>query len=276
MPVSNTDREPEASAGAAGVKYIIYVIFCFEIYGETAMTDTAITSNTSDLEPELFASPKIVHWTAAGTDHDLWLELGARAVEALKEEDASIREKLREGAAGAQYAGTPAGLTYWLFETTLVYLIFKAWAPRRYVEWDWVGSTNRATGLRNPIDLVVEVAANGREFGIEAKWWSTRRVGLAMDLDANKLLEWMGEKRANRSGFLLGFWWTKAEHLAGDQADARAWRQHRSRPLVYRASFLTLGPGKEQRRFFLDFMALPEPSDIDVTATTRHGRSDAQ
>ena len=120
------------------------------------------------------------------------------------------------------YSQCAAGLTYWVYETTLVYLIFKAWAPHKYVVWDWEGPPNAISGRKNPVDLILTVEP-GQEFGIEAKWWNTQRAELAMDTDANKLLNWI-ERAPQRRGFLMAFWWTDFGSLATDQDDARAWR----------------------------------------------------
>jgi hypothetical protein len=208
----------------------------------------------ADLDGDRFADSNIIDWVG-DSEPDLWLQLGRLAASTLYREDAELHASLSLSASRASYSQCAAGLSYWVYETTLVYLIFKAWAPHKHVVWDWDGPQNATSGRKNPIDLILEVEP-GRQIGIEAKWWNstTKRVELGLDADASKLLSWVATKPAQRTGFLLAFWWTDSERLEKDQSDAASWRQRNQRELVYRASFATHGPPGQLRRFFFDVM----------------------
>ncbi|HTA88523.1 MAG TPA: hypothetical protein VK745_03070 [Polyangiaceae bacterium] len=223
-----------------------------------------IQPTSAELNEESFDAEGRVEWVQEGADHELWVQLGGLAADALSKEDVALREALRNSIAASQYKECAAGLTYWLFETTLVFVVFKAWAPHRYVEWDCTGPTNRVTRQKNPIDLVVK-EQSGRELGIEAKWWNSQRVELSLDTDANKLLNWIDEgAEGKRAAFLLAFWWTTEASLLHNQKEALEWCKRKGRQLVYRSSFPTRGPQDERRRFFLDVMAVPAMSDRSV------------
>ncbi|MFH0901720.1 MAG: hypothetical protein V2A73_13915 [Pseudomonadota bacterium] len=90
------------------------------------------------------------------------------------------------------------GLIYSVFETTLVYEIFKALLPMAAVEWEWPypGSTDKA-------DLVVFDGERANVV-IEAKWWMSnqKKVFSLLEVDIEKMLSWKGLD----GRYLLTFW----------------------------------------------------------------------
>jgi hypothetical protein len=97
---------------------------------------------------------------------------------------------------------TNEGLVYWLFETTLVYSIFKAWIPLAHTVWE-----DRYPGRsRRKIDLMVRpvVGDFGTTWGFEAKWCQPANDDSTFWLwdDAAKLVI----ARDLRERFVLAFW----------------------------------------------------------------------
>lgn len=183
-------------------------------------------------------------------------ELGSAAAVALAIEDRHLNVALTSTKGDAYRAsGVAAGLTYWLYETTLVYLVFKSWAPRWHVKWDFVRASEQHRGPGGPIDLVVTSNVGAGEIAFEAKWWTTR-TGKALWDDAEKLGKWVraaadGEHRAR---YLLAFWWSDADTLTDHLRDATSWSEGKAE-LVYRASFATAPPlDKPSRRMFVDIV----------------------
>lgn len=83
-----------------------------------------------------------VHWpNRAGTDR-LVVQLGRAAVLALRAEDVSLHAAM---SATEEFKKEARGLTYWLYETTLCYIVFKAWAQRWHVKWDWEPAGRKRT-----------------------------------------------------------------------------------------------------------------------------------
>jgi hypothetical protein len=184
---------------------------------------------------------------------------------ALYAEDRALRAAMRADAR-TKYArerqwkgterGAAFGLTYWLYETTLVYLIFRAWARRWYVKWDWA----RIGNSRRRLDLVLEVGRRSRECGLEAKWWNTRQGGWSMTYDQEKLRDWRRGNKQRREAFLVAFWWVEDPENAPKKvrkkykdyvADRATQRSGKHLKITYRASFPTCGP-QGMRRFFMD------------------------
>lgn len=94
------------------------------------------------------------------------------------------------------------GLGYTVFESNLVYAIFKSWLPLAEVYWEfpYPGSSEKA-------DLVV--CEGGEPFIVlEAKWWmnSWKRTRDVLDSDVRKLLSW-SQPIAKR--VLLAFWYSR-------------------------------------------------------------------
>lgn len=94
------------------------------------------------------------------------LELAASALE---EEDRALERALTLGRDRSPegYQDISRGLAYWLFETTLVYAIFKALAPRIVARWEHPCAD--AGGKK--ADLVLFPSAS-EGWVFEAKWWN--------------------------------------------------------------------------------------------------------
>jgi hypothetical protein len=138
-----------------------------------------------------------------GSREHHWLQV---ATVALQREDRALNLALRQNQTEA-YAKVNQGLGYWLYETTLVYVIFKAWAPMLHVVWDWPASA----GQKRRADL--QILEDGKtSHAFEAKWCNTG-ANAALKSDAQKI-------RTTFSGtprrFLLAFWWNKVEKADAD------------------------------------------------------------
>ncbi len=119
------------------------------------------------------------------------------------------------------------GLSYWVYETTLVYVIWRAWIESgRVAAWDW---TLRELAGRERIphgdgglryDLVL-FRGDEPHAVFEAKWWNldTDAVRLALDEDAAKL---RGSRFfAGARKFLIVFWFeqkTQSDEMQRDVA----------------------------------------------------------
>jgi hypothetical protein len=189
-------------------------------------------------------------------DADLW-PLCRRAAAALRDEDAALGAAMRGGCEANYLAearhGTAPGLTYPVYETTLAYFIFRAWAANHHVRWDWdaVGGERD----RRKLDLVV-CDKTGPRYAFEAKWWNTVKAGAAMRHDVARLTEWRNERRSERRAFALAFWWTVAsgDEIRRYEDDAKRWIGGVDLALRYRARFATNGPALEARFFYMDVM----------------------
>jgi len=173
-------------------------------------------------------------------------KLGHDAAHALHGEDAVLRTVMNPKKFGTE----PRGLTYWLYETTLVYVIFKAWARSHDVKWDWEPVHQGARGAPQHLDLWVK--EDGCELGFEAKWWNTDAARPYLEHDASKLRRWMAALPAGRSrGSLMTFWWCDDE-LDRWKQEAIDWATKPRRELVYHAWFSTLDrTGSPSRTFVL-------------------------
>lgn len=141
------------------------------------------------------------------TDESLVL-LFRVALRALAEADASLAKAFSHGMIGASgfYGGVNQGLAYTVYETQIVYEIFKAWIPHVRVSWE--SGVYAESGRR--ADLAVFDDDLGREvrWAFEAKWWgrSTKKVLGALGADIEKLGKCdPGAKRR----FLITFWWVE-------------------------------------------------------------------
>jgi hypothetical protein len=108
---------------------------------------------------------------------------------------------LLEGAVSGK--GVSTGLAYWLFETTLVYIIFKAWLaaePRRLIQWERGYGKN----LRKKADLTVGEIGKVDEMRFECKWWNSNNKPTleAIKYDLGKF----ANLKKGR-GILVAFWW---------------------------------------------------------------------
>jgi hypothetical protein len=134
------------------------------------------------------------------------------ATEAHEKEDVVLRQAL--DAQSAAYSDVAHGLTYWLFETTLVYIIFRSWAPLANVAWEHaVGEkrvrpsafTDGRRGASEKCDLVLRGEGNVPRAAFEAKWWNSNApaAGAMLQADVRKLRRTC----AGTHKYLITFWW---------------------------------------------------------------------
>jgi hypothetical protein len=152
----------------------------------------------------------VQYWSAQDLNGKGRLDLRELLIDgacALKKEDRELR-RLLEKSPYARKLKVNKGLAYTLFETTLVYLIFKAWlAKGKHVQWEMGYNENR----RRKADLTV---GSGKvSIRIECKWWldNKRKTVDGITADIKKL---RGERNGRR--VLLTFWW-------GCEGDCRNW-----------------------------------------------------
>jgi len=117
------------------------------------------------------------------------------AMRALHKEDRALK-KAFESCPSKSMVVSNKGLGYWLFESTLVYMIFKAWLPHGEVAWEAAYKNSRKKA-----DLKVKV--RGETWVIEAKWWpnTQKKTMKSLHSDINKMQKLHRERR-----FLLTFW----------------------------------------------------------------------
>jgi len=133
------------------------------------------------------------------------------ALDALEKEDKALNAcfKLTD-------ATVAKGLTYWLFETTLVYVIFKAWLRHESVFWEHaIGDPTLRpkapvcgrSGAHEKCDLAIVDTAGTVVAAFEAKWWNddSSKTWRALVDDANKLRR--GFRQSTVEKYLLTFWW---------------------------------------------------------------------
>lgn len=189
-------------------------------------------------------------------------ELFRAAVDQLKAEDEALNSAMSEGrAATGGYVDVARGLTYWLFETTLVYLIFRAWVRIDHVAWEYaVGPsserpdayTERRRGASEKCDIVLLGNTNSPVAAFEAKWWNAELSGRALLSDVKKL------RRTCPiiDKFLLTFWWSTDTEK--DFKDAELFCSKNGLSLVYCASFDTLLVADKMGAFTFGVIKVPE------------------
>jgi hypothetical protein len=91
------------------------------------------------------------------------------------------------------------GLAYPVFETTVVYEVFKAWLPIASVHWE----VRYEGGSQKQADLVVEGKST---MVFEFKWWLSNQAKAlgCLQEDVNKLREWPGP---GVERILVALWW---------------------------------------------------------------------
>lgn len=189
-------------------------------------------------------------------------ELFRAAVDELQAEDEVLGSAMAKGrAATGGYVDVARGLTYWLFETTLVYFIFRAWVRHDHVAWEHVvgpssdrpdAYTERRRGASEKCDIVLLGDTNSPVAAFEAKWWNSNLSGKALLSDVKKL-------RRTCPGidkFLLTFWWST--DTEGDLNDAKRFCTRNGLSLVYCASFDTLLVADKAGAFTLGAIKVPE------------------
>ena len=133
------------------------------------------------------------------------LQLFNSAIYALKEEDACLSKAFAQvpHEFNEFYGECNRGLAYSVFETALVYLIFKAWVPLAPVSWEecYENTNNKKADL-----VVYDKKTNLVKYLFEAKWWmSNRKYELSsLKNDSYKMMEWEG----SHDRFLMTFWYS--------------------------------------------------------------------
>ncbi len=128
------------------------------------------------------------------------------AAKGLAQEDKQIAARVRDGRASPMptmqhaFGGVGPGLSYWLYETTLVYLTWRAWVDAGVsAALDWslaqleAGEPSTRKDRGKSYDLAVFCAE--RPFLFEAKSWSyysPTQIGSALTKDAQKLRDFAG------------------------------------------------------------------------------------
>jgi hypothetical protein len=150
------------------------------------------------------------------------------ALVALRREDSDLRGLFENSP--CSYADVSHGLAYWLFETTIVYVIFKSWILIADVVWEAGYPANVDMRPRPPeknpgnhatCDLrIVGSEENRPDLWFEAKWWwnMTRERLNELNNDVGRLRRQCAEREDNDRGFLISFWpsWTE-DHWATDK-----------------------------------------------------------
>lgn len=172
-------------------------------------------------------STKLLCDTGNLRDTDL-ADLFLSAAEALLKEDTRLETAFRRvsrgaeargagGAVDAAYGTVGHGLSYWLYETTLVYLVFRSWIEAGYaVAWDWTGVDLEARARSSVGDVrperkkrydLVQFGANRQIKRVfEAKWWNTNDMG-RLEGDVQKLSFQSERPTQGAERYLLVFWW---------------------------------------------------------------------
>lgn len=170
-------------------------------------------------EEELLSSPMGVWFPSAAPNEDL-SEACREALVALRREDLFLRTAFERRTDWR--ASLHKGLTYKVFETTLVYLMFRAWVDHgRRAEWEVPYPKPNQSQIA---DLVL--LPEGRSASptvIEAKWWLGNDAETLESLrgDVERLNQWSSSTRV-----LLTFWWSAVGSWAsagprGDRAKIR-------------------------------------------------------
>lgn len=133
---------------------------------------------------------------------------------ALKKEDNHLKKIFKESKFKQFYDNYNQGLSYWLFETTLVYIIFKAWISLETVEWEYSYPNNKL----KKCDLVVFTGESYlREKSrvkwiFESKWWLNKKTSKPISLikkDINKIKSWKNNINTPEGRYILTFWHSK-------------------------------------------------------------------
>lgn len=108
-------------------------------------------------------------WSSEDISPDL-LQLCNAAIFALREEDASLSKAFAKIPQNFKdfYSDSNQGLAYEVFETALVYIIFKSWIPLAPTAWE----DNYEDDSHKKADLVVyDKETQKAKYIFEAKWW---------------------------------------------------------------------------------------------------------
>lgn len=138
----------------------------------------------------------------------------------LRREDDEIGSLLRKSHPKASLEGFNAGVLYWLYETTLAYLIFKAWLQNAAAHWEhkYPQYMQGPRGSKLKADLVL----NRKEqpvWAFEAKWFPNTQSKMMkyLEHDVARLLRWAELEHR----FLLVFWSGAAPNFEDDWVSRR-------------------------------------------------------
>jgi hypothetical protein len=139
---------------------------------------------------------------------------------ALQREDDEIGTLLRKSHPKASLEGFNAGVLYWLYETTLAYLVLKAWLQSTPAHWEhqYPPYMQGTRGSKLKADLVVN-RAGSPVWAFEAKWFPNTQAKMMgyLEHDVARLLRWVELERR----FLLIFWSGAAPSFKEDWARRR-------------------------------------------------------
>ena len=156
------------------------------------------------------------------------------AVAALRKEDASLtKARARAGTwSRSRRKSYAQGLAYWVFESTLVYAVFKAWSKAgKDVEWEWPygrsgngdprGRDREGEHSAQKADLVL-FSQDTPTAVFEFKWWHDDRAKTRKAIwdDINKLRAWTGAPTApGPQTFLIAMWYSPKDDREKDRQD---------------------------------------------------------
>lgn len=193
-----------------------------------------------------------------------FFDLFEAATAALEVEDTLLREAIRTGQpTKGGYANVAHGLSYWLFETTLVYFVFRAWVMRSRVAWEHaVGpKATRANeyvegrrGASEKCDLMLLDEHDKPRAAFEAKWWNCSAGDKPLMNDANKLRR----NCADLDKYILAFWWSVSRDGSDhDIKTAAEFCERNGLCLVYVGTFDTQLANQTEGCFSLGVIAVP-------------------
>lgn len=164
---------------------------------------------------------------------------------ALADEDLLLRngiEAARQSAVSRNaFDRVGAGLSYWLYETTLVYIIWRSWMLQgEAAAWDWTAKDLSSAqspmhdAAREQLDLVL-LGERGPRFIFEVKWWNdpSTKTRSAIEADINKLRRFS----SSASTALLLFWLETKAQSDGYEAEVAQFAKMNSLTNIGRLSF---------------------------------------
>jgi hypothetical protein len=153
------------------------------------------------------------------------------------------------------------GLAFRLYETSIMYVIYKAWLPRVPVAWDY-----ERGAVRGAIDLVVldTVDHDRALWAFEAKWWNRESDEKWLVADFDKLAAYEASRR-----LVLALWFDcRANRDFNEDWTARTC-QLRKWNRVFSARFSCHVFGCDDGEFALDVIDCGVPPNIPQNATRK-------
>lgn len=138
------------------------------------------------------------------------------AAEALYDEDDALYAAFSASPSSAFGPARNHGLAYWLFETTLVYFVFKRWLLAGFgAEWEYPYLGDRQAKA----DLITVDTQNAPDRLFEVKWWNRddAKTNQRVIDDVRKLLSWDGTIHR----YLITFWTENIEDFNRPLEDER-------------------------------------------------------